>query len=169
MALPVDVSVGRSVQSLIDDIRVKFNTAPSIVVNSAGITRDNFLLKMDENSWNAVMNVNLKVRIICDQHILFYTVTCTSEPFCNNRGHILLHKLLLLPFWMTKFQLVVSSILPQLLVKQEIWGSATMLQAKQELKLLQDLYPRNLLSMLTFKFDTIYFNIKKKFKVQHKM
>jgi hypothetical protein len=82
LALPVDVSViintfphhfptnqiivyweqvGRSVQSLIVDIRGKFNAAPSVVVNSAGITRDNFLLKMDENSWNAVMNVNLKV------------------------------------------------------------------------------------------------------------
>lgn len=63
MALPVDVSVGRSVQSLITDVKAKFNTAPSIVVNSAGITRDNFLLKMDENSWNAVMNVNLKVSL----------------------------------------------------------------------------------------------------------
>lgn len=63
MAFPVDVSVGRSVQSLITDVRAKFNTAPSVVVNSAGITRDNFLLKMDENSWNAVMNVNLKVGV----------------------------------------------------------------------------------------------------------
>ena len=65
----MDVSVGRSVQSLIADIRVKFNTSPSIVVNSAGITRDNFLLKMDENSWNAVMNVNLKVQIVV---IIYY-------------------------------------------------------------------------------------------------
>lgn len=61
LALPVDVSVGRSVQSLISEIRHNFNTVPSIVCNSAGITRDNFLLKMDENSWNAVMNINLKV------------------------------------------------------------------------------------------------------------
>ncbi|KAI9565676.1 hypothetical protein GHT06_009468 [Daphnia sinensis] len=67
LALPVDVSVGRSVQSLIVDIRGKFNAAPSIVVNSAGITRDNFLLKMDENSWNAVMNVNLKGTFLVTQ------------------------------------------------------------------------------------------------------
>ena len=71
MAFPVDVSVGRSVQSLITDVRAKFNTAPSVVVNSAGITRDNFLLKMDENSWNAVMNVNLKVGVALNPSYLY--------------------------------------------------------------------------------------------------
>jgi len=60
LALPIDVSVGRSVQSVISETLQHFKTVPSIVCNSAGITRDNFILKMDENSWNAVMNVNLK-------------------------------------------------------------------------------------------------------------
>lgn len=67
LSLPVDVSVGRSVQSMISEIRSTFNSAPSIVVNSAGITRDNFLLKMDENSWNAVLNVNLKGTFLVTQ------------------------------------------------------------------------------------------------------
>ena len=71
LALPVDVSVGRSVHSLISEIRHNFNTVPSIICTSAGITRDAFLLKMDEKSWDAVIDVNLKVldtRIFCHQY-----------------------------------------------------------------------------------------------------
>ena len=77
LALPVDVSVGRSVHSLISEIRHNFNTVPSIICTSAGITRDAFLLKMDEKSWDAVIDVNLKVldtRIFCHQ--------------CDNLGNI---------------------------------------------------------------------------------
>lgn len=33
---------------------------PSIVVNSAGITKDNFILKLDESHFDEVINVNLK-------------------------------------------------------------------------------------------------------------
>lgn len=67
LALPVDVSVGRSVHSLISEIRHNFNTVPSIICTSAGITRDAFLLKMDEKSWDAVMDVNLKGTFLVSQ------------------------------------------------------------------------------------------------------
>lgn len=35
-----------------------------MIVNSAGITRDGFLLKMSENDFDSVINVNLKVSSI---------------------------------------------------------------------------------------------------------
>jgi NAD(P)-dependent dehydrogenase (short-subunit alcohol dehydrogenase family) len=38
-----------------------YSNPPSVVVNSAGITRDNFLLKMDEKWFQEVTDVNLKV------------------------------------------------------------------------------------------------------------
>lgn len=34
--------------------------APSILVNNAGITRDNLLLRMSEEEWDAIMDTNLK-------------------------------------------------------------------------------------------------------------
>lgn len=34
--------------------------APSILVNNAGITRDNLLMRMSEEEWNAVLDTNLK-------------------------------------------------------------------------------------------------------------
>jgi len=67
LALPVDVSIGRSVHCMISEIRHNFHTAPSIICNSAGIIRDNSLLKMNQESWNAVMDVNLKGTFLVSQ------------------------------------------------------------------------------------------------------
>lgn len=54
----LDVADDDSVSSLIDDIN---NTegAPTIVVNNAGITRDNLLMRMKTEDWNQVLSTNL--------------------------------------------------------------------------------------------------------------
>ena len=57
----VDVSMAESVNTAISDVIQHYSQPPSVVVNSAGITRDSFLLKMDENSFQKVLDVNLKV------------------------------------------------------------------------------------------------------------
>jgi 3-oxoacyl-[acyl-carrier protein] reductase len=44
---------------LIDDVNEKFGSI-DIVVNNAGITRDNLLMRMGEEDWDAVMQTNLK-------------------------------------------------------------------------------------------------------------
>ena len=38
----------------------KYNQHPDIVVNSAGITKDGYMLKMGEAQFDDVINVNLK-------------------------------------------------------------------------------------------------------------
>lgn len=38
-----------------------------VLVNNAGITRDNLLVRMKEQEWDAVMNVNLKGPFLCSQ------------------------------------------------------------------------------------------------------
>jgi 3-oxoacyl-[acyl-carrier protein] reductase len=38
-----------------------------VLVNNAGITRDNLLVRMKEEEWDAVMNVNLKGPFLCSQ------------------------------------------------------------------------------------------------------
>lgn len=40
-----------------------------VLVNNAGITRDNLILRMSEEEWDAVMNVNLKGTFNCCKHI----------------------------------------------------------------------------------------------------
>ncbi|TDR53747.1 3-oxoacyl-[acyl-carrier-protein] reductase [Halomonas ventosae] len=56
---PLDVTDQASVDALIKAITEEFG-APTILVNNAGITRDNLLMRMKEDEWDAVMDTNLK-------------------------------------------------------------------------------------------------------------
>jgi 3-oxoacyl-[acyl-carrier protein] reductase len=55
----LDVSDGNAVDAEIGAIEGKFGPV-TILVNNAGITRDNLLLRMKEEEWDAVMSTNLK-------------------------------------------------------------------------------------------------------------
>jgi 3-oxoacyl-[acyl-carrier protein] reductase len=46
-------------QTIIDDVIATFGGL-DIVVNNAGITKDNLLMRMNEEAWDEVMNTNLK-------------------------------------------------------------------------------------------------------------
>jgi 3-oxoacyl-[acyl-carrier protein] reductase len=48
-----------SSQKLVDDVVAEFGRI-DILINNAGITRDNLLMRMSEEQWDEVMNVNLK-------------------------------------------------------------------------------------------------------------
>ena len=54
----VNVTDGVAVQTLIEGIAKEFG-AVSILVNNAGITRDQLLLRMKEEDWQAVIDTNL--------------------------------------------------------------------------------------------------------------
>lgn len=55
----LDVTDQVSVDALIKSIGEEFG-APTILVNNAGITRDNLLMRMKEDEWDAVLDTNLK-------------------------------------------------------------------------------------------------------------
>ncbi|GGX81333.1 beta-ketoacyl-ACP reductase [Litchfieldella qijiaojingensis] len=55
----LDVTDQASVDALIKSIGEEFG-APTILVNNAGITRDNLLMRMKEEEWDAVLDTNLK-------------------------------------------------------------------------------------------------------------
>ncbi|CAG4926680.1 unnamed protein product [Colias eurytheme] len=59
-AAEVDVSDSKSVKNLVQTLSKQFKVPPSIVVNSAGITKDNWMLKLSEEDYDSVLNVNLK-------------------------------------------------------------------------------------------------------------
>lgn len=54
----LDITSDESVKALFDDLQ-KGEGAPSIVVNNAGITRDNLLLRMKPEEWDDVIAANL--------------------------------------------------------------------------------------------------------------
>lgn len=47
-----------SIEALIKDVQSEYG-APTILVNNAGITRDNLLMRMKEDEWNDVIDTNL--------------------------------------------------------------------------------------------------------------
>merc|ERR1711962_102340 len=55
-----DVSSKDSVNDCFKQILDKYKRAPDIIVNSAGITKDGFLLRMKEEDFDRVISVNLK-------------------------------------------------------------------------------------------------------------
>jgi 3-oxoacyl-[acyl-carrier protein] reductase len=55
----LDVNNTDSIAAALVEIE-KSAGAPTILVNNAGITRDNLLLRMSEEEWDAILNTNLK-------------------------------------------------------------------------------------------------------------
>ncbi len=64
----VDVANLKQVEDSVNKILDKFKKI-DILINNAGITKDNLLLRMSENEWDAVINVNLKGTFICTKAV----------------------------------------------------------------------------------------------------
>ena len=60
ISVQIDVASSESVTRAAAEIKSKMPRVPDIVVNSAGITRDAYMLKMTEENYDAVLDVNLK-------------------------------------------------------------------------------------------------------------
>lgn len=64
MALKADVSNAKDVETMIASFVEKFGKI-DILVNNAGITRDGLLMRMKEEDWDLVLNINLKSAFLC--------------------------------------------------------------------------------------------------------
>lgn len=64
LAVRCDVSNAQQVQNLMDTAIKHFNTV-DILVNNAGITKDNLLIRMSEDDFDAVVDTNLKGAFLC--------------------------------------------------------------------------------------------------------
>ena len=77
-----DASNFEAAQSLIEDT-VKSLGSLDILINNAGITRDNLLMRMSEESWDEIMNINLKS--------CFNTVKAASRTLMKQRSGVILN------------------------------------------------------------------------------
>ncbi|MEV0537581.1 3-oxoacyl-ACP reductase FabG [Kitasatospora sp. NPDC050463] len=59
VAVGADVSDAGQVQAAVDRITAELGT-PVVLVNNAGVLRDNLIFKMSESDWDTVMNVHLR-------------------------------------------------------------------------------------------------------------
>lgn len=72
-----DASDFAQAEKLISDVVADFGSL-DILVNNAGITMDNLLLRMNEEAWDKVMNVNLKS--------CFNTVKAATKPMMKQKS-----------------------------------------------------------------------------------
>ncbi|MGH3368111.1 MAG: 3-oxoacyl-ACP reductase FabG [Nocardioidaceae bacterium] len=91
----VDVSDEAAVQSAVARVADELGP-PTVLVNNAGITRDNLLFKMSTHDWDAVMNVHLRGSFLMakatQQHMVEAKwgriVNLSSRSAVGNRGQV---------------------------------------------------------------------------------
>ncbi len=89
----VDVSDSEAVDAAVATVADELG-APTVLVNNAGITRDNLLFKMTESDWDSVMNVHLRGSFLMSRAAQKYMtqqnwgriVNLSSTSALGNRG-----------------------------------------------------------------------------------
>ncbi|AKL95511.1 3-oxoacyl-[acyl-carrier-protein] reductase FabG [Clostridium aceticum] len=69
LAIQCNVTNSDDIKKMVDLAEENFDTI-DILVNNAGITKDNLLLRMKEEEWQQVMDVNLKGVFLCTKAII---------------------------------------------------------------------------------------------------
>lgn len=82
LTLEVDVSNAGQVDEMANKILDKFGKI-DILINNAGITRDGLLLRMSQEDWDEVLNVNLKGTFNCTRAIARVMVKQRSGRIIN--------------------------------------------------------------------------------------
>ena len=88
-----DVSDATAVQAAVDTVAEKLGP-PTVLVNNAGITKDNLLFKMSETDWDAVMGVHLRGSFLMTRAVQKHmvdakwgrVVNLSSTSALGNRG-----------------------------------------------------------------------------------
>ncbi|MFE9445729.1 3-oxoacyl-ACP reductase FabG [Streptomyces sp. NPDC006602] len=93
LAVGVDVTDEAGVQAAVERVAAELGE-PGVLVNNAGITRDNLLFKMTTDDWDAVMNVHLRGSFLMARAVQGYLtkagwgriVNLSSTSALGNRG-----------------------------------------------------------------------------------
>ena len=73
LALRLDVSKSEEVTAAFEKIVKEFGRI-DVVINNAGITKDGLILRMKEEDWDAVININLKGVFLCSKEAVKFMV-----------------------------------------------------------------------------------------------
>ncbi len=95
LAVSVDVSSPEKVEAAVERVAMELGT-PTILVNNAGIIRDNLIFKMTVEDWDAVMNVHLRGAFLMTRAVQAHMtaerygriVNLSSTSALGNRGQV---------------------------------------------------------------------------------
>lgn len=69
LAIKANVSSEEDVKNMMKTIKSQFNSI-DVLVNNAGVTKDNLLLRMKSEDWDEVINTNLKGVYLCTKAVV---------------------------------------------------------------------------------------------------
>ena len=95
LAVGADVSKTDQVQAAVDRVAAELGE-PTVLVNNAGIIRDNLLFKMTDDDWDSVINVHLRGAFLMTRAAQKYMtehrwgriVNLSSSSALGNRGQV---------------------------------------------------------------------------------
>ncbi|MCE4945929.1 MULTISPECIES: 3-oxoacyl-ACP reductase FabG [Streptomyces] len=95
LAVGCDVSDSDQVAAAVERVAAELG-APTVLVNNAGVLRDNLLFKMTDTDWDTVMNVHLRGAFLmsraCQKHMVDAKfgriVNLSSSSALGNRGQV---------------------------------------------------------------------------------
>lgn len=95
IAVRCDVSDATDVKAAFDKVIAAFGKV-DILINNAGIIRDNLIFKMTENEWDSVIDIHLKGSFLCAKEAQKYMVAngygkivnLSSTSALGNRGQV---------------------------------------------------------------------------------
>jgi 3-oxoacyl-[acyl-carrier protein] reductase len=95
LAVGADVSDSEAVNAAVERIAAELGP-PTVLINNAGITRDNLLFKMTDQDWDAVMGVHLRGSFLMSRAAQKYMteagwgriVNLSSVSALGNRGQV---------------------------------------------------------------------------------
>jgi 3-oxoacyl-[acyl-carrier protein] reductase len=82
MAVSADVSDAEQVEAAVERVTSELG-APTVLVNNAGVTRDNLLFKMSEGDWDAVMGVHLRGAFLMSRAVQRHMVDASWGRIVN--------------------------------------------------------------------------------------
>jgi 3-oxoacyl-[acyl-carrier protein] reductase len=93
LAVGADVCQADAVEAAVERVVAELG-APTVLVNNAGVTRDNMLFKMSEDDWDTVMNVHLRGAFLMTRAVQKHmieakwgrVVSLSSVSALGNRG-----------------------------------------------------------------------------------
>ncbi len=95
IAIGADVADAAAVKAAVEQVATELGP-PAVLVNNAGVLRDNLLFKMSEQDWDTVMNVHLRGAFLmsraCQKHMVDAgfgrVVNLSSSSALGNRGQV---------------------------------------------------------------------------------
>ncbi|WP_275294681.1 3-oxoacyl-ACP reductase FabG [Amycolatopsis sp. La24] len=95
VGVALDVSDAEQVEAAVTRVAEELG-APTVLINNAGITRDNLLFKMTDQDWDSVLNVHLRGSFLMTRAVQKYQtqekwgriVNLSSTSALGNRGQV---------------------------------------------------------------------------------